>query len=133
MRLLQRNTTEFEYLAQDEDQMTDLNSDGEHTGQMRPVYATPVKMRGNISTPSGHVNQTFYGTDTPYTHTLVMDDPDAPISETGIIRWKGYEYDILAVRPSINSLSAALRRRTKYNGPVGVTGETGATGETGGE
>ena len=115
MRLLLRNTTEFEYLPFDSIG-NDLNDDGEHTGQYKPGYGDPVIYRGNISTPSGHVNQTFYGQDIRYTHTLLMDTPKADIHEDGLIRWKGDLYDIVAVRRSLNVLSAALQRRTKDHG-----------------
>lgn len=121
MRLLRRNLTDFEYLEYT-GQETDLNEDGEHTGEFHPEYDTeyPVKYRGNISTPSGHTEQMFYGVTTPYTHVLVMDDPNADIRETGLIRWKGNLYTITAVRPSLNALSVALRRQTKSH----VGGET---------
>ena len=112
MRLLRRNTTEFEYLPYT-GLSSDLNEDEEHTGEFHPVYDDPVTYRGNISSPSGYVNQTFYGMDVRYTHVLVMDKPNADIRETGLIRWKGDLYDIRAVRPSINGLSVALRKQTK--------------------
>ena len=112
MRLLKRNTTEFEYLPYTGTD-SDLNEDGEHTGEFHPEYGTPVKYRGNISSPSGNVNQTFYGMDIRYTHVLVMDQPDADIQETGLVLWKNNRYEIRAVMPSINALSVALRRLTK--------------------
>lgn len=119
MRLLMRNTTRFEYLAYDGVE-TDLNEDGEHTGEFHPEYGNPVIYRGNISTPSGQTQQTFYGEDIRYTHTLVMDDPNAQISEHGMIRWKGHMYEVTAVRPSINSLTVALKRMTDgEDDPVG--------------
>jgi len=111
MRLLRRNTTEFEYLPND-GLMTDLNDDGEHTGEFHPQYGTPRTYRGNISSPSGHTVQQFYGEEVRYTHTLVMDKPDTDINEYGVIRWKGELYDITAVRPSLNALSIALRKQT---------------------
>ena len=115
MRLLRRNTTKFEYFPWDGTE-TDVNTDGEHTGEFHPVYGDPIVYRGNISTPSGQTQQTFYGQDIRYTHTLVMDSPDADIDENGIIRWKQHTYSIVAVRQSLNSFSAALRRRTENNG-----------------
>lgn len=111
MHTLRRNETEFEYLPPD-GETSDLNDDGEHTGEFYPIPADPVPMRGNISMPSGTTSQNFFGTDTRYTHVLVMDDPDADISELGMIHWKGSLYEIRAVRPSINTLSIALRKKT---------------------
>ena len=133
MRLLIRNTTEFAYYPYDGTE-TDLNEFGEHTGEMHPQYGEPEILRGNISTPNGQTNQTFYGEDIRYTHTLVMDR-DAGITEHGIIRWQGHSYEVTAVRPSINNVSIALKRMTEDHGvpyvPDNPTGETGE--ETGGE
>lgn len=111
MRLLKRNTKEFEYLPYGGVE-SDVNEHGEHTGERAQEYGDPVKYRGNISSPSGRVNQTFYGEDIRYTHTLVMDNPKVDINEHGQIRYNGELYDIQAVVPSLNSLSIALRKRT---------------------
>ena len=111
MKCLERNKTEFEYLPYSGVE-SDLNEDGEHTGEFHREYGNAVKMKGNISAPSGRVNQTFYGDDIRYTHTLVMDDPNVGIKESGLIRWKGDLYEIQAVRPSLNAISFALQRQT---------------------
>lgn len=115
MKLLLKNTTLFEYKPWTGAE-SDLNDDGEHTGEFHPVYGDPVEYRGNISTPNGQTQQQFYGEDIRYTHTLVMDKPDADINEHGQILWKGHTYEILAVRPSLNVLSVALRRQTENHG-----------------
>lgn len=109
MRQLRRNTTEFEYFPHG-GVLSDLNDDGEHTGEMLPDYGEAVTYRGSISSPSGHTVHQFYGEDVRYTHTLVMDRADVPIDEHGLIRWKGHMYEITAVRPSLNFFSAALKR-----------------------
>lgn len=109
MKLLRRNTTKFEYLPYT-GVMTDVNADGDHTGEFHPEYGDPVTYRGNISSPSGHSVQQFYGEEIRYTHTLVMDKPDVDINEHGLIRWKGDLYEITAVRPSLNAVSIALRK-----------------------
>lgn len=115
MKLLRRNTTIFQYLPPTGEE-SDLNELGEHTGEYHPVYGEPVRYRGNISTPSGKVNQTFYGLDKRYTHTLVMDNPRADIRENGKILWRDSTYEVVAVRDSLNILSVALRRETDNNG-----------------
>lgn len=114
MRNLKRNETKFEYLPPD-GETTDLNEAGEHTGEFYQKHGDPVKMKGNISMPGGTISQNFFGTDTRYTHVLVMDDPEAEISELGMIRWKDNLYEITAVRPSLNALSVALRKKTANN------------------
>lgn len=112
MKCLRRNKQEFEYLPYSGVD-SDLNEDGEHTGEFHHLYDSPVRYKGNISVPSGHTNQTFYGEEIRYTHTLVMDDPNVNMDEYGLVRWKGNTYDIQAVRPSMNSVSIALKQRTK--------------------
>lgn len=111
MVLLKRNMTEFEYLPYT-GATEIITDDDEHTGEYEQGYGDPVTYKGNISTPSGSTNQTFYGQDIRYTHTLVMDNPNVDIHEGGVIRWKGELYDIRSVRPSINSVSIALRKQT---------------------
>jgi hypothetical protein len=116
MRCLERNKTDFEYIPPD-GISSDLNEDGEHTGEFHPVYAEAIPMRGNISVPSGVVNQAFYGQDVRYTHVLIMDPPkDVALSELGLIRWKGELYDIQAVKPSFNIMNVALRKQTVNHG-----------------
>lgn len=114
MRLLRRNLTEFEYLPYDGTE-TDLNDDGEHTGEFHPKYGDPEIYRGNISTPSGQTTHTFYGSDIRYTHTLLMDR-DVGITEHGVIRWRGRMYEVTAVRPSLNVVNIALRQMTADEG-----------------
>ena len=116
MKLLIRNRTEFEYYGykgvdSDVDEET-----GMHTGVWRPVYDEPVTYKRNISAPSGSAVQAFDGLEVRYTHVLLMDNPNADISEAGYIVWKGKEYDVPAVRPSLNVLSVALRMRTENHG-----------------
>lgn len=112
MRLLRRNTTVFEYIPATGEE-SDLDENERHTGEFHPVYGDPVEYRGNISAPSGKTQQAFYGEDIRYTHILVMDRVDVEISEEGLIRWKGALYDIQAIRPSLNVMSIALRKRTQ--------------------
>lgn len=117
MRLLKRNTTTFEYrpyLCKEQ-----RTKDGKPTFTQNPVYGDPVQYVGNISVPSGFATDNLFGVGTPYTHVLVMDNPDADIKEEGIITWKGCDYDIKAVRPSINVLSVALKKRTVNHAEAG--------------
>lgn len=115
MPLLRLNTVEFEYLPKAES-LTDVNEFGEHTGDFTERYGKPVKYRGNISVPSGYDTQNLFGTDTRYSHVLVMRNPDTDIRETGMIRYNGELYEIRSVKPSINQFSAALRKKTSDEG-----------------
>lgn len=121
MQLLKRNSTEFEYYPLTGEQ-SDLDGYGRHTGSFKPVFGEPIRMRGMISVPSGSTFQAFYGTDIRYTHTLLMDDPDAPITETGIVKWKGSTYEVRAVRRCLNVLNVALRQQTASPVPDGEGG-----------
>lgn len=112
MKCLKRNKQNFEYLPYT-GMDGDLNEYGEHTGEYEELHeGEPIPMKGNISVPSGRVNQTLYGQDIRYTHVLVMEGPDTIINEYGKIRFKGDMYDVQAVRPSLNFVSIALRKQT---------------------
>lgn len=111
MKCLKRNLTEFTYYPYTGLE-TDLNEDGLHTGEFHPEYGSPVSYKGNISSPSGSAVQAFDGLEVLYTHVLVMDDPKADIRENGYIVWNGKQYDVTAVRPSINSVTIGLQQRT---------------------
>lgn len=110
MRLLKRNETGFTYapyLGK-----VEILKDGKHTGKYEVAYGEPVEYRGNISVPSGQDQQQLFGLELRYTHVLLMDNPDADIREDGLVRWKGNTYEIKAVRPSLNVLAVALKKRT---------------------
>lgn len=117
MRLLKRNTTAFEYRAYLRSE--DVLVNGLHTGNVKPVYDGPVQYRGNISAPSGFATDNLFGINTQYTHVLLMSDMNADIKEEGLVIWKEDEYDVQAVRPTMNVLAVALRKRTKNHAPEG--------------
>ena len=110
MRILRRNSTVFRYMAQTGTQ--EVLKDGKHTGQYEITYSAPVEYRGNVSLPNGTATDNLCGLNTPYTYVLLMDNPKANIRETGLIEWQGDLYEITAVRPSLNVLSVALKKRT---------------------
>ena len=114
MRLLRRNTTVFQYRAFVRGDETIRN--GLHSGNYKPVYADPVEYRGNISQPYGYAAAQYFGTETKYTHTLLMDNPNVDIKEYGLIDWQGDTYEIQAVHRSINVLAVALRKRSANHG-----------------
>lgn len=126
MRLLRRNTSEFTYRPYTGE--TETMVDGTiHTGEYKAGYGTPVKYRGNISTPSGYATDNLFGKDTRYTHVLLMNNPQTAIDEYGLIEWRGETYEVNAVRKSLNVLAAALRKKTRNNAPV-VTDEQNDNG-----
>lgn len=107
MKLLRRNTSEFQYLAYAGKQ--EMLDNGRHTGRFEIAYSDPVPYRGTVDLPSGNVSRELFGLDLDYTHVVVMDDPDADIHEAGRILWKGKLFEIMAVRPSLNALSIAMK------------------------
>lgn len=109
MRLLRRNTTTFQYLKNIGEEETILN--GRHTGDSEPMYDSPITYRGNISSPTGFATDKLFGIDVQYSHVLLLDKPDTDITEDGLIVWNGAEYEIKAVRPSLNVLAIALKKR----------------------
>lgn len=115
MILLKRNLKEMEYIPYEGE--SDIDPDtGRHTGEPVPSYGEPIPFMGNISTPSGYVNPTFYGEDIRYTHTLAMEPTDKfEPSEYGLIRYNDDTYEIRAVRPSLNYITLALRKVTVNN------------------
>ena len=93
----------------------EILKDGMHTGQYAAVYAHPIPYRGTISVPYGYVTAQLFGTKKNYTHVLLMEDPEAPITEHGLVIFKGAEYEVRAVRPSLNVLAVGLQKRTENN------------------
>ena len=110
MKLLRRNCSEFTYRPYLGE--SDLDTDGYHTGEFTQTYGDPVTYRGNLSVPNGYAMQTVFGLDIRYTHVLLMDEPEAEIDEYGLVEWKGGQYEVRAVRPSLNVLAVALRKLT---------------------
>ena len=108
MRLLRRDTTLFELHAYDGKQ--EILDDGRHTGRYEVAYKDPVIMRGNISVPSGYVQDRWFGIETDYTHVLLMHDANVGIHEAARIVWKGDTFEIQAVKPTKTVLAVALKR-----------------------
>lgn len=113
MRLQKRNTTVFDYRAYLGE--SEVIRNGLHSGNAEPVYDSPVQKHGSISSPYGFATNQLFGIDTKYTHILLMDRVDPDIVENGLIDWKGAVYEITAVRPSLNVLAVALKKRTVNN------------------
>jgi len=107
MRLLKRNTIEFEHLAYKGKQ--EVLDDGRHTGRWNPQYADPVVCRGTIDLPSGYVSRELFGINVDYTHVLSMDKVNASIKEADLIVYGEDQYEILAVRKCLNFTFIAMK------------------------
>ena len=110
MKLLRRDTTEFQYKPYLES--VESQTDERHTGNYKPQYGEPVTYHGNISSPSGFVVNQLFGQSSNYSHVLLMDDPNADIRESGIIEWNHGVYEIYAISRSPNVMHVALRKKT---------------------
>lgn len=111
MKLLKRNTIVFELRKHLDEQET--LQDGMHTGNFGVTYAEPVQYMGNLSYPSGVASQNMFGLVTDYTHVMLVDSLKADIGVDDLIVINGHEYDVRAVRRSLNVLSLALKMRTE--------------------
>lgn len=114
MKLLRRNTVEFLYypLEDNRNQFADNMDPVVGTRWYKPVYGQPVIYRGNISVANGFAQDSMLGVETPYTHTLLMDNMTADISVLGLVGWNGKLYEVKAVRRSLNVLNIALKEST---------------------
>ena len=110
MRLLTRNTTTVYYKPYL--RASERMPDGRHTGDFEPKYGDPIPYRGTMSAASGQATANLFGFSIPYTHTLLLEGAETGITEDGLIEWKGAEYEIKAIAPSLNFTRFALRKRT---------------------
>lgn len=113
MRCLDRNKQKFYYaLYQGEQEIID--ADGDKTGQYGSSYDTAKEYYGNISPASGYVNFEMFGTLKDYTH-IITCEKNCPITENAIL-WIGeptskpYNYLVMAVRKSLNSVNLAVKQ-----------------------
>lgn len=121
MRLQRINTRKFFYRAYLGER--EIIKDERHTGNTEPFYAEPVEKFGNISAPSGFSTHQLFGIETKYSHVLLMQGIDPDIKEDGLIDWNGAVYEITAVRPSLNVLAVALKKRVDNNKVVDEDGD----------
>lgn len=109
MRLLKRNTVGFRYFPYVGE--TEAMDGERHTGNMKPRYGLPFEYVGNLSAPSNMAQANLFGLNTPYTHVL-LTEAGAEIAENGAVECGGRWYDVTAVRPTMNTVSIALKQRT---------------------
>ena len=123
MKLLRRNTTEFDYRPYKG--KTEILIDGKHTGRYEVTYGEPIPYRGNIDLPNGYVAKQLFGIDTDYTNIVLMDDRNADIREEGHIIWEGHTYLIQSIRRSLNVLALAIKQLPSPETPPLGTGDDG--------
>ena len=115
MKALARNKQTIYYaLYKGKEKVYDAN--GLYTGDHKPSYEEPVKMRMNVSAARGSASVEMFGVNTNYSKVLVTDDMSCPIEETSVM-WVGhtpnetadnYNYRVVRVGKSLNSIVYAI-------------------------
>lgn len=88
---------------------------GNKTGNYTIQYSDPVEAYMNISPARGTSDVEQFGINTNYTNTLITDDMACPIAEDSVL-WIGknveesYNYMVVAIAKSINSITIAVRK-----------------------
>ena len=112
-RMARRPSAGFSSLGK----LTDSN--GNYTGETEVTYATPVKIRANVSPATGQSNLEMFGNLTDYDRVVVTDQVSIPIDENSVL-WidaaptengvDGYNYIVRRVARSFNSVAIAVRK-----------------------
>lgn len=120
MRCLSRNRTDVYYSQYiGETEIKDEN--GLLTGQFKPKYSLPKKIRMNVSASRGTADVDIFGINSVYSKTLVSDVVDCQINEDSIL-WIGkkpdsngdngkvkHNYVVVSVARSLNSVTYAVK------------------------
>lgn len=117
MRLLQKNQQTFYYaiyLNRDEDVRDD---DGNLTGDKKPVYDSPKKATGNISTSIGELDEKIFGGITDYSRTVctTAELPEKTRVWIGIVpdtQETPHNYEVKRKGDSLNETIYALQEVT---------------------
>lgn len=119
MRTLRRNTQIVYYaLLTAIENVTDDN--GFITGEKRPIYGKPQKIRINVSPNKGNDYVAAFGTNTQYDRVMVTHR-DLPIDEKTVL-WidnpitADYDYIVTRKAKSLNTTSYAISRVDVRNG-----------------
>lgn len=120
MRCLERNKSDLwysNYLGK-----TMNTEDGYETGEETISYSEPVKVRANVSPPSGRVFVDKFGNAIDYDKVIVSDEVKLPVTESSVLfidvtpeqdaygNWN-YDYVVKKIARSLNSVTIAVSRR----------------------
>ena len=115
MRELERNKRTVYYALFDKNEPI-LDEDGNDTGEERPAYFAPVKLRINVSPALGESATRQFGEIVDYDRTLVICDTSLPIDEQTVF-WidetdttQPFDYVVKKVAESLNSLQIAVKK-----------------------
>ena len=93
-----------------------VDENGNYTGEVEKVYATPVNMRINVSPTNGRINHEMFGLLSDYTATMVTAEMSCPIA-TDTKLWVGitpennnpHNYEVVGKHKSLNSITYAIK------------------------
>ena len=115
MRELERNKRTVYYARFDKNEPI-LDDDGNDTGEERPSYFAPVKLRINVSPAVGESATRPFGEIVDYDRTLVTCDTSLDVDEQTVF-WidetdttKPFDYVVKKVAKSLNSLLVAVKK-----------------------
>lgn len=91
MRSLNRNKRQIFYAVYEKDESI-YDENGYETGEIAPVYSTPVELRCNVSAASGAESVEAFGSFTGYTRSICVSDVKCPLDEKAIV-WFGVSTD----------------------------------------
>lgn len=121
MKTLRRNRVPFWYCPYTGKEEL-LDDDGNHTGDYRLLYGEAQKLWGNISPAQGKAQMELFGNDLSYDKTIVLDDPECPITETSVLFVDKepefedgrplFDYIVKRAARSLNAVSYAIERVT---------------------
>lgn len=135
MRCLNRNKRPFYYCLFDH-KVPFVDEYGNESGEQITTYSSPVRMMANISQATGQSNTEQFGSLENYDKVLVTDDLNCPIDEHSVlfvdkepeytdvlthvptaitttddtVSVPVYDYTVVRVAKSLNSISIAIRK-----------------------
>ena len=114
MRCMNRNRQTFWYALYVSDTVQ-YDTYGNETGEPKRTYSDPVMMCANISPAAGQGGVELFGTFVQYDRTIVTEDLSCPIDENTILYVDNpptgdYDYIVVGVAKSINSITYAIRK-----------------------
>ena len=135
MKTLKRNQRPFYYCLYKED-IPNIDEYGNESGEKIVIYHDPVLMRANISQATGQSNTEQFGNLENYDKVIVIDDLNCPIDENSVlfidkapeftevlthnataitttdetVSVPVYDYTVLRVAKSLNSISIAVKK-----------------------
>ena len=123
MRILHRSAQTFWYRLYEGVAPKTIPNTTLETGENAITYGSPVAMRANISPASGASMTEQFGTMDNYDKVIVTDDMTCPIDENTVLyidappvidydtgKYNPYDYVVMRVAKSINSISIAVRK-----------------------